>query len=257
VRYLNTINLRVLLRAARSPATAWRQLQAGFADRPDRVFAEQVHWRSGQLPRVGLTELFPDAPAVDIQVLRAPDRTFGMSLTVEELACVLVIAKVIRAKRVLEIGTWDGNTALNIATNIEGTVTTVDLPKDQTNRESAIYPGTRLNLGDRNQLGRQFAGCDRVQQVYGDSATLDWSTFGGPFDLIFIDGCHDKPYVESDTANAFKVLAEDGVILWHDYGMLPAVSEVVDALAGDHPVWAIEGTRLAVQIRRPHQEKPG
>jgi predicted O-methyltransferase YrrM len=240
------MNLNVLLRAARRPVTAWRQLQAGFADRPDRVFAEQVHWRSGQLPRVGLTELFPEAVGVDIQILRAPDRTFGMSLTVEELACLLVIAKVIRARRVLEIGTWDGNTALNIATNIEGTVTTVDLPKDQNHRESAVYPGTRLNLGDRDQLGRQFAGCDRVHQIYGDSAALDWSTFGGPFDLIFVDGCHDRPYVESDTANALKVLADDGVVVWHDYGMLPAVSDVVDSLIGERPVWALEGTRLAV-----------
>jgi hypothetical protein len=58
--------------------------------------------------------------------------------------------------------------------------------------------------------------------------------------------------VESDTRNALKVLAPGGIIVWHDYGMIPDVSVVVDRFArelGNMNFAALEGTRLAMAIR--------
>src|SRR6185295_4077933 len=96
---------------------------------------------------------------------------------------------------------------------------------------SLVYAAGECNLTERDQMGRQYQGhrlAPRIKQVYGDSARVDWNTFGGPFDLIFIDGSHTEEYVQSDSENAFKHLALGGVIVWHDYGMIPAVSTVVD-----------------------------
>jgi predicted O-methyltransferase YrrM len=104
----------------------------------------------------------------------------------------------------LEIGTYDGNTALVLATNVgaDGTVVTVDLPPDfgVEKRDSLVYSDVELNLTPREQLARQYQGhrlSSRIRQVYGDSAQIDWNALGGPFDLVFIDGCHSEPYVEA------------------------------------------------------------
>jgi hypothetical protein len=180
------------------------------------------------------------------------------SITAEELCCLLIVAKAVQAKKVLEIGTWDGNTSVNFAANIDGNVVTVDLPPDfdgDQHKAALTYPNADLYVTDRAQLGRQFHGHSlgpRIHQVYGDSAKIDWSTLGSPFDLIFIDGCHDFEYVASDTANARKHIAPGGAVVWHDYGMLWDVSRVVDLTAhsaNELKVHAIEGTRLAVGFR--------
>jgi hypothetical protein len=44
----------------------------------------------------------------------------------------------------------------------------------------------------------------RITQLRADSATADWAAFGGPFDIIFVDGCHDYAYVKSDSLNAIS-----------------------------------------------------
>ena len=57
----------------------------------------------------------------------------GWSVDLQELVCVLSVLKTIRARKVLEIGTYDGFLTLNLAANMEegGVVCTVDLPVEQ------------------------------------------------------------------------------------------------------------------------------
>ena len=38
----------------------------------------------------------------------------------------------------------------------------------------------------------------------------------GPYDLIFLDGCHEEYYVNEDYNNYKKMLSEDGVFVFHD-----------------------------------------
>ena len=86
----------------------------------------------------------------------------------------------------------------------------------------------------------------RVRQVYGDSAALDWSALGVPFDMVFIDGCHSYDYVMSDTLRALGSVRQGGLVIWHDYGMIEDVSRVVDETASRIQVRAIRSTSLAV-----------
>lgn len=224
----------------------------------DKVFISQTYWFTGSLPRVLLTTVLPGVEKIEVLLPRAFDRKGGTSITVEEACHLAAIAKCVKAGKVLEIGTYDGNTALVLAANLptEGSVVTVDLPPsfDMQNQNSLIHPEVELNLTPRDQLGRQYKGHQlsaRISQVYGDSAALDWNALGGPFDLVFIDGCHSEAYVRSDSQNAMKHLAPGGAIVWHDYGMIPEVSSVVDQLAKQTTkmkVYALEGTRLVVGL---------
>jgi hypothetical protein len=203
-------------------------------------------WSSGKLPRVRLHEIFPGIEKCSIVSVRKPEsRTIGWSLDLQELIHILSVAKCTNAKRILEIGTFDGFTALNLAANLGdgGEVCTLDLPQDGQVGSEAIS-----NACDSKIVGSKFRGekeVKQIRQLWADSTTADWKEFGSPFDLILIDGCHDYPYVKSDSANAIKHVRPGGTIIWHDYGQFVDVSRAVDEFAHDYQIVAIIGTRLA------------
>ena len=245
-----------IARAIRYPVVAYRLLRMALCTQDPTVLGRLRWWRGG-LARLPLVEIAPGIEAQDISLLRAFDRDTKLSVTLTELAALVAIARYIGAKRILEVGTWDGNTSANLAANTAACVVTIDLPPAfNPNREKlALSDNRRLNLGPRAELGRQIYACgveENVAQIHGDSASIDWSTLGGQFDLVFIDGCHDGPYVVSDTENALSVLSEQGVIVWHDYGMITSVSEEVDRFVAVHKYRdfaVVQGTRLCVSAR--------
>ena len=211
-----------LMKAITSPRSSLSWVLRGHLAK-DGVFVSQTYWFTGTLPRVPLSKILPGIEEIEVLLPRAFDRKSGTSITAEEACHLGAIARYINARRALEIGTYDGNTALLLAANVgaEGAVVTVDLPPDFTveKQESLVHSDVELNLTPRDRLARQYQGhrlSGRIRQVYGDSANIDWSALGGPFDLVFIDGCHSEAYVRSDSENAMKQLAPGGVILWHD-----------------------------------------
>lgn len=248
-----------LKKAITSPRSTVSWVFRGHLAR-DQVYVSQTYWFTGNLPRVPLNEICPGLRDAQVTLPRAFDRKTGKtaSITVEEACHLGALAGSKRGGKALEIGTSDGNTALLLAANLgrDGRVVTVDLPPDFQLRqqESLAFADGEFNLTPRDQLGRQYQGHPlepQIRQIYGDSGKLDWKEFGGPFDLVFIDGSHTEAYVRSDSANAMRVLAPGGIVAWHDYGMIPAVSTVVDQLAADAggmKIYAIEGTRLAVGL---------
>lgn len=206
-------------------------------------------WGSGKLQRKSLQEIFPGVDAVDLE-LRAPyRRVIGTATDLQELTCLLAVMKLVRARKVLEIGTNDGFTTLNLAANLgdepDAFVCTVDLLP-----ELAAQPTKHLSGAcDPSRVGSKFKGqkeAKRIRQVMGDSTKIDWNTLGGPFDLIFIDGGHDFECVMSDSENAFRHVAPGGAIFWHDYGFILDVSQAIDSLKAPGPMCALLGTRLAV-----------
>jgi len=208
-------------------------------------------WSHGRLPRVYLPHLLPGIEGAGVRLLNLFQRRVGLSVDAGELMILCAIEQFIGARNVLEIGTYDGNTALNLAANLdgEGRVTTVDLPPDWDGQFVYNVPPDLRNVTDRKQIGIQYRGTsyeERIRQVLGDSAGIDWQLLDPPFDLIFIDGCHYADYVRKDTENALRYLAPGGVIVWHDYGEFKDVSRVVDEWAGQITIHGIRGTRLAI-----------
>jgi predicted O-methyltransferase YrrM len=188
---------------------------------------------------------------VGITLVNIYKRTLGTSIDAGELMILCAIERFIGANNVLEIGTYDGNTALNLAANLSGggCVTTIDLPADWDGRFVYEVPPSLQNVTDRKAIGiqyRQTAYEPRIRQVLGDSAGIDWKILNPPFDLIFIDGCHYYEYVKKDTENALRNLRRGGVIVWHDYGEFKDVSRAVDETAKQITVHSIRGTRLAI-----------
>jgi predicted O-methyltransferase YrrM len=221
----------------RQPRRALSPLRALLSD--PEVYHAVGAWNFGALPRVPVADVLPDITDLDVRLTRfivaegAP--------TVLELATICGLVRNLRATRVLEIGTSDGGTTLSLAANLpeDGIVTTVDLPAD--------WKGNVTNhVG--SVVGRRFRdrNCANIRQVFGDSTALDWSTFGGPFDLIFVDGGHEYDVVCQDSVNARRQVRPGGLVVWHDYGVIEGVSRAVDEIGGARGV--IRGTSLAFAV---------
>ena len=96
---------------------------------------------------------------------------------------------------------------------------TLDLP-NESQTELPIDPGEKKYI-DKETSGARFIGTDcepKITQLYGDSATFDFSPYHDTVDMIFVDGAHSYDYVLHDSRGALKLLRDGkGLILWHDY----------------------------------------
>jgi Methyltransferase domain len=156
---------------------------------------------------------------------------------------------------VVEIGTFDGRTTLNLAINApQARVFTLDLPADQPTLY-ALASGERQYV-DKPLPGARFRECDpawrgaarRINQLLGDSATFDWSPYVGRAGLVFVDGSHAYEYVRKDSETALRLVAQGGTVLWHDYGRWEGVSRALDELDAERRLGLrhIAGTSLVV-----------
>lgn len=156
-----------------------------------------------------------------------------------ELSIINALCATFRPRRIMEIGTFDGRTTLNLALNSGGEVFTLDIPSDEkavldlAPEDKPYFDKPRSAIGHRflTPPNNKLPCVKRITQLYGDSATFDFSPWYGKIDLVFIDGSHSYDYVVNDTSVAMKLMRkEGGVILWHDYGEWPDVTKALNEL---------------------------
>jgi hypothetical protein len=157
------------------------------------------------------------------------------------------LARVLEARSVFEIGTYNGVTALTLALNLPAAkVHTLDLaPEDEPALPLlAVDPLNFRGAEPRAYEGRPEA--ERIVQHTGDSASFEFGPLAGSIDLVYIDGAHSYEYVRNDTRAAFELLSDRGAVVWDDYWRLvPDVPRFLDEIA-DRGLHRIPGTRLVV-----------
>ncbi len=212
-------------------------------------------WSYGNIKRVSLIEIFPGIENADVKILKAYDRDMTTSVDISEITAIASIVKFMGRKNILEIGTFNGNTTLNLAANSSEntTITTVDLPENWIGKYEIEIPDIYKNVTERNSIGAHYKKfpefSNKITQIFCDSARLEWDKMQTPFDFIFIDGNHHYNYVLNDTKNALLHLSKGGIIIWHDYGMIEDVSKVVDDFSSQMKIFALRGTRLAIGLK--------
>lgn len=161
------------------------------------------------------------------------------NVRLSELALLALAAAAAPAgSAIVEIGTFDGRTALNLAINAQSgvSIATLDLPADQPSA-LGIEPSERQYV-DKPEPGMRLRACAppwradaaRVTQLYGDSATFDWSPHVGRAGLVFVDGSHAYDYAKKDSETALGLARPGGIVLWHDYGVWPGVTQALEEL---------------------------
>lgn len=174
-------------------------------------------------------------------------------------------ASVTPGEEIIEIGTFDGRTTLNLALNSPPATSafTLDLPAGSETKFSSMkgerrfvekpLPGERF----RNYSGPWRDCISKIVQLTGDSAVYDWSAHYGKAGLIFVDGSHAYEYAIHDSEEAFRLAASNGVIIWHDYGVWNGVTRALDELESARRLGLcrIRGTSLVFWRGRTSQPR--
>lgn len=174
-----------------------------------------------------------------------------------------ILAVLAKTSRTLfEFGTCTGKTAYLWARNApkDARVVTLTLaPGELTDYRTEADDDTKdVSYALRESAYSQFmySGTDvehKVEQLFGDSKTVDVSAWAGQCDLVFVDGSHAYSYVVSDSNKALELVRPGGLVLWHDYNgprHSPGVFRALNELAERLPLVRIKGTALAA-YRRP------
>ena len=204
------------------------------------------------LPVVRWQDLFPAMP---IRLTEARKNAGDVNLS--ELAVLATaVAAAAGGGEVIEIGTFDGRTTLNLAINAPAqyAVFTLDLPADVAPK-FALEEAERV-LVEKPRSGRRFieapaewkAAAGRITQLFGDSAAFDWSAHFGRAGLVFVDGSHAHDYVIADTDTALRLVAHKGVVIWHDYGVWDGVTRALEEIEASRRLGLrhVRGTSLVV-----------
>ena len=208
------------------------------------------------IPKVSAAEIIRDETSVRLS--RIAD--VAGNVTPAEL---MIIAAFVRQRQpaiCFEIGTFDGRTTENMAANQpnDGKCYTLDLPP--ASADKAALP---LACGDETYINKPASGArisaqaksGKIVQLYGDSATFDFSPYAGRVDAMFVDGAHSCEYVLSDSDAAYRMVKPGGLILWHDYdsrwfpGVTRALNQIQSQDRRFQGIRHIENTALCFMVR--------
>ncbi len=213
-------------------------LPASLAARTLRHSLRRLRGKAGapatRLPQVAWPQVLKSCP-VELTETAKSDGNVRLS----ELAILALAAReAAPGSEIVEIGTFDGRTALNLAINARPgvSIATLDLPPDQmsalaieaSERRYVDKPTPGARLRQCREPWRASAG--RVVQLHGDSATYDWSAHVGRAGLVFVDGSHAYDYAKKDSETAMQLIQPGGVVLWHDYGVWSGVTQALEEL---------------------------
>ena len=66
--------------------------------------------------------------------------------------------------------------------------------------------------------------------------------------LVFVDGSHAYDYVVADTDTALRLVANKGMVIWHDYGVWDGVTRALEEIETSRHLGLrhVRGTSLVV-----------
>lgn len=122
------------------------------------------------------------------------------------------LGSVVRPKSMLEIGTRLGYSLMSIWSGFDGIekIVSVDSERDIPGSQAAVS----LKTMTRNKIYNTKADCRFFVADTKNCESFD--AFGGPFDLIHLDGDHSFAGCQDDIVKALGVLADGGVIVVDD-----------------------------------------
>ena len=138
------------------------------------------------------------------------------------------------AKRVLEIGTLEGFTALAIGMQLE----LMDGP-----RSIVIADLQERHVTHSFNLIKKYAPGIRIDTFTGDTAAANWGSYlpggGARFDFAYIDGNHSYEGVLADLELVSPWITAHGLMLLHDYIKHPkcGIVQAVQDFTQEFPGW--------------------
>jgi len=213
-----------------------RWLRPFFRHRPfaDRTLCHFLRRRL-TLPMLSLADLFPNFDERIVSIGQLPSGSWSTPLA--DVVMLLKIAVCTEPKRLMEIGSYRGSTALFLAQHIspDARIVTIDRHPDhgEAFRKTSVA----------NMIERRVGETGRAMFAQDQPAT---------YDLIFIDADHSYQSVRNDTELVLPLLSPAGFIVWHDYANWGyfsgqnGVPEYLGELAAQLPIGHVLGSTLAM-----------
>ncbi len=237
-----------------------RQPRTLAAYASENLFQLRIARRSRGIPQRDIFQVLPGDDTLDITLgdLPEPADFWGSPASyIADLVGLCMICRLRRPAVVFEIGTLYGFCAYHFALNtpVDSKIYTLDLPSTR-----EVTPKLQVTAMDQMHIdlhehrsSMSFDGspvASKIECLYGDSATFDFSRYAAQVDFFFVDGSHSYEYVRSDTLNALQCCKRGSVIAWHDFGRvgLNGVSRWILELARKHTVYSIPNGSLAYMV---------
>jgi predicted O-methyltransferase YrrM len=220
-------------------------------------FEVNIKTAKKNIPEINLNQLFPPELENSPIYLQNFLGHWG-NLSIEELCKICLIVSYFKPKSVLEIGTYNGMTTLQIALNAptDCTTYTLDLPSES--NHITQFPTSTIDRYVINEFRDRFGTSTgsyfknrndlKIVQLYGDSVTFNYQIIENPVDIILIDAAHDFKSKKIDSENAFKLISEGGVIIWDNYNdvLNPDVTKCLLEISKDYQLFHLRNTMLVV-----------
>jgi predicted O-methyltransferase YrrM len=155
----------------------------------------------------------------------------GTSLPID-IALLKALARQFTSCHYLELGSWRGESLINIA----------EIAEHCTSISFADEDFRHLGLSeDMIQMNRILSkNLPNVTHIGHNTRTFDFKNLNQKYDLIFVDADHSYEAVRDDTRSVFPLLKdENSMIVWHDYSYNtetvrnPVLSGILDGLPNE------------------------
>lgn len=211
-------------------------LKSFFYYRPfaDRTLCHFLKQRL-TLPEISLQALFEDFDTQPVTLHQLPDGAWSTPLA--DVVMLLKIAVCAKPKKLLEVGSFRGYTALFLAQHVspDAKIVTVDR-----------YP-------EHGEAYRNTPWASMIERRVGEtSASIFEHDAPGAYDLIFIDADHAYAGVKNDTELVLPLVSPNGYIVWHDYANWGyfdgknGVPEYLKGLSERLPIAHVIGSDVAI-----------
>jgi len=203
----------------------------------EKIYGE-VAYEKSRIPVCDLRQIIGDkAPLIRLENFLPENK----NISVEEMVNICLLVAHFQPKAILELGTFNGNSTLQMAANA---------PADTIIHTGDLVDSTSSRLHLSGEKPRRFIGTSyepRIRQIHDDTMSMDFSVFcgAGKPDFIFIDAGHSYDCVKNDTEKTFAIMAPGAVVLWHDYAYNCAgVYNYLNELALSRKLYQIAGTSI-------------
>lgn len=211
-------------------------LKSFFYTRPfaDRTLCHFLKQRL-TLPQLSLQVLFENFDTQPVTLHQLPCGAW--STPIADVVMLLKVAVCSKPKKLMEVGSFRGYTALFLAQHVspDAKIVTVDR-----------YP-------DHGEAYQNTGWASMIERRVGETnASMFEHDPPGSYDLIFIDADHSYAGVKNDTELILPLVSQNGFILWHDYANWGyfdgknGVPEYLKELSERLPIAHIIGSDVAI-----------
>lgn len=203
-----------------------------------------------ELAGTGLPCRKPPIPAHDGTIVSPSLDARGGGMSDQELVVLARTTKALKPKTIFEFGTYNGLTTavflLNSPPNTR--ILTLDLPLDAKGSAAAMAADQLLVASRDLASVPATLGISDYTQLLCDSMSFDISAYLNCVDLGLIDAAHDLAHVRNDTEKMVRMMTEEGILFWHDYGgrgITGPLSSYLERLGKRTPLYRVIDTQLA------------